>query len=143
MNHVNVVLPRDKVAEFCRRHYIRRLSLFGSVLRDDFRPESDIDVLVEFQAGCVPGFFGLLTMEGELADGRDARRGCPGGPGEKWFPANSQSAYAGMPAKRSSRRCSISRRAQGSSSMKRSGKGANRTRRITWFSRASSRPSSR
>jgi predicted nucleotidyltransferase len=41
-------IPRDRIAEFCRRHSIRRLALFGSVLRDDFTPESDVDVLVEF-----------------------------------------------------------------------------------------------
>jgi hypothetical protein len=74
MNHVHALLPRDKVAEFCRRHHIRRLSLFGSVLRDDFRPESDVDVLVEFQPSHVPGFFGLLAMEGELAELCGGRR---------------------------------------------------------------------
>jgi predicted nucleotidyltransferase len=54
------------VAAFCRRHHIRRLSLFGSVLRSDFRPDSDVDVLVEFEPGYVPGlaFFG---MEEELS----------------------------------------------------------------------------
>lgn len=51
---------------FCRRNYIKKLSLFGSVLRDDFRPESDIDVLVEFEAGHVPGF-NLIDMENELS----------------------------------------------------------------------------
>ena len=51
----------QRLAEFCRRHYIRKLSFFGSVLRDDFGPESDIDVLVEFEPGHVPGlaFFGM------------------------------------------------------------------------------------
>jgi predicted nucleotidyltransferase len=55
------------VEAFCRRHHIRRLSLFGSVLRDDFRPDSDVDVLVEFETGYVPGlaFFG---MEEELSE---------------------------------------------------------------------------
>ncbi|MCY2926937.1 MAG: nucleotidyltransferase family protein [Planctomycetota bacterium] len=54
-------IPTDKVAEFCRKNYIRRLALFGSVLRDDFRPDSDVDVLVEFEPGRTPGFafFGL------------------------------------------------------------------------------------
>jgi predicted nucleotidyltransferase len=62
----NIKIPKDKLAEFCRRHHIRKLSFFGSVLRDDFRPDSDIDVLVEFEPGHVPGlaFFG---MEEELA----------------------------------------------------------------------------
>ncbi len=57
----------EVVADFCRRHHIRRLSLFGSVLRDDFGPGSDVDVLVEFEAGHVPGFFGLFEMEEELS----------------------------------------------------------------------------
>jgi len=60
-------ISREKIAEFCRKHHIRKLALFGSVLRDDFKPESDIDVLVEFEAGHVPGlaFFG---MEEELTE---------------------------------------------------------------------------
>jgi predicted nucleotidyltransferase len=54
-------LPAEKIAEFCRRHRIQKLSLFGSVLRDDFRPDSDIDVLVEFEPGARTGvaFFGM------------------------------------------------------------------------------------
>lgn len=60
-------LDQAKIKEFCKKHHIRRLALFGSVLRDDFLPDSDIDVLVEFEAGHVPGlaFFG---MEVELSD---------------------------------------------------------------------------
>jgi predicted nucleotidyltransferase len=58
---------REQLAAFCRRHHIRKLSLFGSVLRKDFRPESDIDVLVEFEPSHVPGFFRLLEMEEELS----------------------------------------------------------------------------
>jgi len=54
MKRGNIRVPRKKLAEFCRRHYIARLSLFGSVLRDDFGPESDVDVLVEFEL--VPTF---------------------------------------------------------------------------------------
>jgi len=63
---VRIAIDREKIAEFCRRHHIRRLSLFGSVLRDDFGPDSDVDVLVEFETGHVPGlaFFG---MEAELS----------------------------------------------------------------------------
>lgn len=54
-------LPRERIAEFCRRNHIRRLALFGSVLRDDFGPQSDVDVLVEFAPGHTPGlaFFGM------------------------------------------------------------------------------------
>jgi predicted nucleotidyltransferase len=57
--------PRT-IADFCARHHIRKLSLFGSVLRDDFGPESDIDVLVEFQPGHTPGL-AFLEMEAELS----------------------------------------------------------------------------
>ena len=60
-------LRRDVLADFCRRHHIRVLSLFGSVLRDDFRPDSDVDVLVEFQPGKVPGFIRLFAIEEELS----------------------------------------------------------------------------
>ena len=66
MGRARIEIPRDRVAEFCRRHHIRKLALFGSVLRDDFRPSSDVDVLVEFEPNFVPGldFFGL---ESELS----------------------------------------------------------------------------
>ncbi len=66
MNNQNVILPEDKIAEFCRRHHIRKLSLFGSVLRDDFRPDSDIDVLVTFEPGHVVGLR-IFDMEEELS----------------------------------------------------------------------------
>ena len=56
-----------QIAEFCHRHHIRKLSLFGSVLRNDFRPDSDIDVLVEFEPGHTPGLFKLTDMETELS----------------------------------------------------------------------------
>lgn len=62
-----IEIPKDKVADFCKRNHIRKLSLFGSVLRSDFRPDSDIDVLVEFEAGHVPGFIGLGRMQEELS----------------------------------------------------------------------------
>jgi hypothetical protein len=54
------------LSEFCQRNHIIKLSLFGSVLGDDFRPESDIDILVEFEAGHVPGF-AIVAMENELS----------------------------------------------------------------------------
>lgn len=56
----------ERMAEFCRRHHITRLALFGSVLRDDFRPDSDIDVLVEFEPGHTPGF-AFFGIEEELS----------------------------------------------------------------------------
>jgi hypothetical protein len=46
-----IILPQDEINDFCRRHHIRELALFGSVLRDDFGPDSDVDVLVEFEPG--------------------------------------------------------------------------------------------
>jgi predicted nucleotidyltransferase len=60
-------IPREKIAAFCQRHHIRRLSLFGSVLTPAFRPDSDVDVLVEFDPGHIPGFFTLASMEIELS----------------------------------------------------------------------------
>ena len=62
-----VVLPREAIAAFCRENGIRRLSVFGSALRADFRPESDIDFLVEFEPSCVPGLLGIARMERELS----------------------------------------------------------------------------
>ena len=57
----------DRIAEFCQRNQIRRLALFGSVLRDDFTPESDVDVLVEFEPDARVGF-AFITMQDELSD---------------------------------------------------------------------------
>jgi uncharacterized protein len=64
----NISLPDDRLAEFCRNNYIAKLSLFGSVVREDFRPDSDVDVLVEFEEGHTPGFLGLARMEKELSE---------------------------------------------------------------------------
>ncbi len=63
----NLSIPNREIADFCRRHYIRRLSLFGSVLRDDFSPDSDVDVLVEFEPGHVPGWE-IVSMGDELSE---------------------------------------------------------------------------
>ena len=60
-------VPGRLLADFSRRHHIKRLSIFGSALRDDFRAESDIDILVEFEEGKVPGMFALAAMERELS----------------------------------------------------------------------------
>lgn len=65
MNEIS--LPKDRLDEFCRNNHISKLSLFGSVLRDDFGPDSDVDVLVEFEVGHTPGFFGLAGMQQELS----------------------------------------------------------------------------
>lgn len=64
---VNIEIPKEEIAEFCQRNHIRKLSLFGSVLRDDFRPDSDVDVLVEFEPGHVPGLIRFAGMELELS----------------------------------------------------------------------------
>lgn len=60
-------IPHNEVVEFCKKHYICKLAFFGSVLRDDFRPDSDVDVLVEFEEGHVPGLIRLAGMEIELS----------------------------------------------------------------------------
>jgi uncharacterized protein len=67
MRKLEMQLSRERIAEFCQRHHIRKLALFGSVLSKDFRPESDVDVLVEFEPGRVPGFFRLFDLEEELS----------------------------------------------------------------------------
>ncbi len=60
-------IPREEIAEVCRRYRVHRLALFGSVIRDDFRPESDVDVLVEFEPGYAAGFE-FFDMRYELID---------------------------------------------------------------------------
>ena len=60
-------LPREEIAEFCQRNSIRRLLVFGSVLRDDFTADSDVDVLVEFAEGARIGYFAMARMARELS----------------------------------------------------------------------------
>jgi uncharacterized protein len=62
----DVELPAAAIAAFCERHHIGRLSLYGSILREDFGPESDVDMLVEFEPGRVPGLLGMAGLEEEL-----------------------------------------------------------------------------
>lgn len=62
----DIALREDEIAAFCERNHIRKLALFGSVLRDDFRPDSDIDVLVEFEPGATIGFIKFVRMQDEL-----------------------------------------------------------------------------
>jgi predicted nucleotidyltransferase len=66
-NRIKVKLPKQKIADFCRRHNIRKLAVFGSALRPDFRPDSDLDVLVEFEPAHTPGLIRLAGMEIELS----------------------------------------------------------------------------
>jgi len=67
MPEQNIEIHKEALAQFCQRNRIRKLALFGSVLRDDFGPQSDIDVLVEFEPGHTPSFFKLYDMEEELS----------------------------------------------------------------------------
>ena len=72
-------IPLERISRFCRRHHIRRLSLFGSVLREDFTAQSDVDVLVEFQSGHTPGLT-FFRMQEELSEllGRKVDLNTPG-----------------------------------------------------------------
>jgi predicted nucleotidyltransferase len=67
MPKARIELPHEKIAEFCKRNHIRKLSLFGSILHGDFRPDSDIDFLVEFDPNRIPGLIKLAGMEIELS----------------------------------------------------------------------------
>lgn len=69
-----LAIDKSRIADFCRRHHTTRLEIFGSALRDDFRPDSDVDVLVDFEPGHVPGFFRLLDMEERLSGLFDGRK---------------------------------------------------------------------
>lgn len=64
---MQISAPQSKIEAFSKHHHVQKLSFFGSVLRDDFRADSDIDVLVEFESGKAPGFIGLAQMERELS----------------------------------------------------------------------------
>ena len=63
----NIAVSKDKIADFCLRHHIRKLAFFGSVIRDDFGPDSDVDILVEFDPDYTPGF-AFFGMEIELSE---------------------------------------------------------------------------
>ena len=67
MTTLSIDIPQEQIANFCREHHIRRLSLFGSVLRNDFAVESDIDMLVEFEAGHIPGL-AFFSMQRDLSE---------------------------------------------------------------------------
>ncbi len=62
-----LIISREHLEAYCREHGIRRLAIFGSALRDDFRPDSDVDVLVEFEPDRVPSLLGIARMERELS----------------------------------------------------------------------------
>lgn len=65
---------RERISDFCRKRHIRRLAVFGSALRSNFRPDSDIDLLVDFEPGHTPGLFGIARMERELSALLDGRK---------------------------------------------------------------------
>jgi predicted nucleotidyltransferase len=74
MRKHGIEVPEESLAEFCRRRRVRKLAFFGSFVRDDFRPESDIDVLVEFEPNAGVGFLALFDMEQELSELLGGRR---------------------------------------------------------------------
>ena len=65
--NARIDISKEEIAAFCQRNHIRRIALFGSVLRDDFTPESDVDVLVEFEPSQTPGLE-FMTMQDELSE---------------------------------------------------------------------------
>lgn len=65
---IPIKIDREKLVTFCGKHHITKLSLFGSILTDRFGPESDVDVLVEFDPDHIPGLIALSSMERELSD---------------------------------------------------------------------------
>lgn len=64
---IRIEIPSEKIAEFCRKHRIRKLAFFGSVLRKDFRPDSDVDLLVDFGPDAKPSLFDLVDIQDELS----------------------------------------------------------------------------
>lgn len=68
LSPVHLILSQEQIEAFCQRHQVRKLSLFGSVLRDDFNEDSDIDVLVEFEPEAMPGLFTLVRMSHEFEE---------------------------------------------------------------------------
>jgi predicted nucleotidyltransferase len=67
MNELKIQVPRKEIEDFCRKNHIRKLAFFGSVLREDFKSDSDIDVLVEFEEGKTPGL-AFFRMQNELSE---------------------------------------------------------------------------
>ena len=67
MEKIKIHVPRKQLVDFCRKNRIKKLAFFGSVLRDDFTPQSDVDVLVEFEEGKTPGF-AFFELQEELKE---------------------------------------------------------------------------
>ncbi len=64
---IPIVIEREAIASLCQQYHIRKLSLFGSILSDDFRPDSDVDILVEFEQGHTPGFE-FIDVQDQLSE---------------------------------------------------------------------------
>lgn len=81
MTRPKIQIPKDKITQFCQKNHIANMSLFGSVLTDQFNSKSDVDFLVEFQSEHIPTLFDIVTMEEELSDiiGRHADLRTPNG----------------------------------------------------------------
>ena len=73
MGQTNINLHKEKISEFCKKWHVRELSLFGSVLQETFRPNSDVDVIIDFDSGVTHSLFDMISMTEELKDifGRD------------------------------------------------------------------------
>ena len=80
MGKARISIPKDSITEFCKRNHILRLSFFGSVVREDFAPSSDVDVLVEFEPGVRVGLIRLSGLKLELGEiiGRKVDLNTPG-----------------------------------------------------------------
>ena len=80
VSKTNLQFPKDRIAEFCKKNRIRKLSIFGSALREDFGVDSDVDILVEFEPGARVGLIRLAGLEIELAGiiGRNVDLNTPG-----------------------------------------------------------------
>jgi predicted nucleotidyltransferase len=68
MGRDRIILTKEQIAEFCKKNHIKKFAFFGSVLRDDFRPDSDIDILIDLEPGAPIGLFEMADMELELSD---------------------------------------------------------------------------
>jgi len=81
VGNLAIRIPNEVIRPFCRKHHIRRLAIFGSALRDDFRPDSDLDVLIEFEPGYCVGLITFAGMANELSDliGRPVDLNTPAG----------------------------------------------------------------
>lgn len=65
---IRLTVPKEQLARFCKANHVRRLSFYGSVIRDDFTPDSDIDMLIEFEPGSRVGLIKMARMENELSE---------------------------------------------------------------------------